>query len=96
MYIATLCCPPVCQVEEEVESTCLRQLMTSLDGGQFMEAVSKFNSNISYSGLNYAVTQEGLFVENKEKLINSALMSLITKEGTYVQYIMCLLSYCKV
>ena len=70
----------ISQVEEEVESTCLRQVTAALTGDNFMEAVFKFNSNISYSGLNYAVTQEGLFVENKEKLINSALMSLSPKK----------------
>lgn len=69
------------QVEEEVESQCLRQLSAALPGKQFVEAVNKFNSNVSYSGLNYAVTQDGLFVENKEKLINAALNALISKEG---------------
>ena len=69
------------QVEEEVESQCLRQLSAALPGRQFVEAVNKINSNVAYSGLNYAVTQDGLFVENKEKLINAALTALISKEG---------------
>lgn len=73
--------PRPSQVEEEVESQCLRQLSAALPGKQFVEAVNKFNSNVAYSGLNYAVTQDGLFVENKEKLINAALTALISKEG---------------
>lgn len=73
--------PAPSQVEEEVESQCLRQLSAALPGKQFVEAVNKFNSNVAYSGLNYAVTQDGLFVENKEKLINTALTALISKEG---------------
>ena len=32
---------------------------------------------MAYSGLNHAVTQEGLFAENKEKLINMALGALL-------------------
>ena len=41
----------------------------------------RFNANVSYSGLLHAVTQEHLFAENKEKLISSAISSLISKEG---------------
>ena len=55
--------------------------VSSLTGRQFVEAVNKINANVAYSGLNYAVTQDGLFVENKEKLINAALTALISKEG---------------
>ena len=36
-----------------------------------------FNANINYGGLNHAVTAEGWFKENKEKLIASALNSLL-------------------
>ena len=45
------------------------------------EAVERFNSNVAYSGLNHAVTAEGLFAENKEKLINGALQALLMREG---------------
>lgn len=47
----------------------------------FAEAVERFNSNVCYSGLNHSITQEGLFTENKEKLINQALTALLQKEG---------------
>ena len=43
--------------------------------------MEKFNSNVAYSGLNHAVTAEGMFAENKEKLINCALTALLMKEG---------------
>ena len=60
---------------------------SELTGGlSFAEAVSRFNANVSYSGLTHAVTQEHLFAENKEKLIHSALqvvepLSIITLQG---------------
>jgi len=50
-------------------------------GVVFSQAVERFNANVGYSGLNHAVTQEGLFAENKERLINGALQALLLKEG---------------
>ena len=52
-----------------------------LPGVTFAEAVDRFNANVGYSGLNHAVSAEGLFAENKEKLINVALQALLLKEG---------------
>lgn len=43
--------------------------------------MDRFNANVGYSGLNHAVSAEGLFAENKEKLINVALQALLQKEG---------------
>ncbi|XP_019858666.1 PREDICTED: dnaJ homolog subfamily C member 13 [Amphimedon queenslandica] len=73
--------PMVLPVEEEVESMYLKLLGTTPPGPSFMTAVEEFNANIGYSGLNHAVTQEGLFTENKEKLITQALLSLLSKDG---------------
>ncbi|XP_056376625.1 dnaJ homolog subfamily C member 13 isoform X2 [Hyla sarda] len=67
-------------VDEEVESLHLRFLNTP-PNGVFADAVFRFNSNISYSGVLHAVTQDGLFSENKEKLINNAITSLLSQEG---------------
>ncbi|XP_055340824.1 dnaJ homolog subfamily C member 13-like [Paramacrobiotus metropolitanus] len=67
-------------VDEEVESQHLRFLQISPAGMLFSEVVQRFNSNISYSGLLHAVTQDGLFAENKEKLINVALMALVERD----------------
>ncbi|XP_056011194.1 dnaJ homolog subfamily C member 13-like isoform X2 [Ostrea edulis] len=68
-------------VDEEVESQLLKFIQQPPVGTTFEQCVSRFNSNISYSGLLHAVTQDGLFAENKEKLINGALLGLLEKEG---------------
>lgn len=67
-------------VDEEVESLHLRFLITP-SNGNFADAVFRFNANIAYSGVLHAVTQDGLFSENKEKLINNAITALISQEG---------------
>ncbi|XP_036374961.1 dnaJ homolog subfamily C member 13-like [Megalops cyprinoides] len=67
-------------VEEEVESLHLRFLATP-PNGSFSDAVFRFNANISYSGVLHAVTQDGLFSENKEKLINNAVVALLYQES---------------
>ena len=66
---------------EETESSCLKFLSAQPVGWDFAQAVSRFNANVSYSGLLHATTQEHLFAENKEKLISSGISALITKEG---------------
>ncbi|KAL3854398.1 hypothetical protein ACJMK2_013668 [Sinanodonta woodiana] len=68
-------------VDEEVESQHLKFIMSPPEGMTFDVAVFRFNSNVSYSGLLHAVTQDKLFAENKEKLINGALMGLLEREG---------------
>ncbi len=76
--------PLLLPVEEEVESIFLKGIASSTAGPVFYNALEEFNVNIGYSGLNHAVTQEGLFTENKEKLINQAISSLLAKEGNQV------------
>ena len=66
-------------VDEEVESSHLKFLSQPPPAWNFNEAIARFNANVSYSGLVHAVTQEHLFAENKEKLIHSAMLSLINK-----------------
>ncbi|KAB7502591.1 DnaJ-like protein subfamily C member 13 [Armadillidium nasatum] len=68
-------------VEEEVESMHVKFLQQPPIGWTFSEAVQRFNANVSYSGLLHSVTGEGLFAENKEKLITGAIGSLVSKEG---------------
>ena len=68
-------------VEEDVESQYLKYIVALPQGVRFSEAVERFNSNVSYSGLNHAVTQEKLFAENKDRLINNALITLLQREG---------------
>ncbi|XP_043960502.1 dnaJ homolog subfamily C member 13-like isoform X3 [Gambusia affinis] len=67
-------------VDEEVESLHLRFLAAPPPGGNFADSVFRFNANISYSGVLHAVTQDGLFSENKEKLINNAILALLAQE----------------
>jgi len=45
-------------VDEEVESQHLKFVQNQPAGMSFAEAVSRFNSNISYSGLLHAVTAD--------------------------------------
>ena len=54
-------------------------------GWDFAESISRFNANISYSGLAHAVTQEHLFAENKEKLIFSALTAILNRDASDVE-----------
>ncbi|KAK6166630.1 hypothetical protein SNE40_023278 [Patella caerulea] len=68
-------------VDEEVESQHLKFIQQPSGGMSFDEAVHRFNANVSYSGLLHAVTQDGLFAKNKEKLINAALTGLLEREG---------------
>ncbi|EDV26296.1 uncharacterized protein TRIADDRAFT_21978 [Trichoplax adhaerens] len=69
-------------VDEDIESLLLKWLQTPPSSG-ISEAIERFNANISYSGLLYAVTQEGLFAENKEKLINGALIAFLLNERSH-------------
>ena len=80
-------------VEEEVESQYLRYLTTQPQGVLFSEAVERFNANIAYSGLNHAVSSEGLFAENKEKLITTTLSALLQREGVVWSYSILLTLY---
>uniref|UniRef100_W5N2E9 DnaJ heat shock protein family (Hsp40) member C13 n=1 Tax=Lepisosteus oculatus TaxID=7918 RepID=W5N2E9_LEPOC len=67
-------------VDEEVESLHLK-FLAAPPNGNFADAVFRFNANVSYSGVLHAVTQDGLFSENKEKLINNAIIALLSQEG---------------
>ncbi|XP_044264022.1 dnaJ homolog subfamily C member 13 [Tribolium madens] len=68
-------------VEEEAESLHVKFLQNPPPRRTFFECVRRFNANVPYSGLLYSITQDGIFSENKEKLITGALQSLVQKEG---------------
>ncbi|RWS30301.1 dnaJ subfamily C member 13-like isoform X2 [Leptotrombidium deliense] len=68
-------------VDEEVESLHLKFLQTQPLNWSFNDAVVRFNCNCAYSGLLHTVTADGLFAENKEKLIQTALGAFVEKEG---------------
>ncbi|XP_055697619.1 dnaJ homolog subfamily C member 13 isoform X2 [Phlebotomus papatasi] len=68
-------------VDEETEGHLLRYVINNIQNTQKrMEILERFNANIPYSGLNYSVTQDSLFAENKERLIVQALQALSQKE----------------
>lgn len=69
------------QLEEEVESCHLKLLDKISPKMSFAEAIDRFNANTPYSGLLHSVTQDGLFAENKDKLIQSALNALLHKDS---------------
>lgn len=68
-------------LEEEVESCHLKVLDKLPPKMSFAEAIERFNANTPYSGLLHSVTQDGLFSENKDKLIQSALNALLQKDA---------------
>ena len=71
MRWAPLYAPP----DEDIETLLLKTL--GMGGNDMAQAMLRFNSNVSASGLAFAVTQEKIFAENKEKLIHAAISSLL-------------------
>ncbi|XP_032585427.1 dnaJ homolog subfamily C member 13 isoform X2 [Drosophila mojavensis] len=68
-------------VDEETEANLLRLVINNFQNpSKRYEILERFNANVPHSGLNYSVTQDSLFAENKEKLILSALQALAQKE----------------
>ncbi|KAF7993906.1 hypothetical protein HCN44_011175 [Aphidius gifuensis] len=67
-------------VDEEVETCHVKFLQTPPGGRTFGEILERFNANVPYSGLHYSVTQDGLFTENKDKIILGALSALVSRE----------------
>ena len=59
----------------------LRWLMTPPPSTSFSVCIARFNSSVSYGGLQYANSTEGIFFsENKDKSIQSALTALVLVE----------------
>lgn len=67
-------------VDERVESDHLQFLQTARPNN-FNEFVMRFNANCAYSGLLHSTTQDRVFAQNKEKLIQGALLAFVQKEG---------------
>ncbi|XP_054277797.1 dnaJ homolog subfamily C member 13-like isoform X1 [Macrosteles quadrilineatus] len=68
-------------MEEEVESLHISYLkeVPARTGKQFCEMLERFNTNVPYSGLLHQTTQDGLFTDNKEKMIQQALESVMAR-----------------
>ena len=60
--VAVFSGPFTVPVDEEVESQHLKFIQNVPAGMSFAEAVSRFNSNVSYSGLLHAVTADVCFL----------------------------------
>uniref|UniRef100_A0A915KDM6 Uncharacterized protein n=1 Tax=Romanomermis culicivorax TaxID=13658 RepID=A0A915KDM6_ROMCU len=75
---------PFCNdLDEENESQIAKLLCSSATNlEQFRICLERFNANIPYSGLMYSVSQEGLFTENKEKLIVACLSTVLDFDPT--------------
>ncbi|XP_037713474.1 dnaJ homolog subfamily C member 13 isoform X1 [Drosophila subpulchrella] len=68
-------------VDEETEANLMRLVINNFQNpSKRYEILERFNANVPHSGLNYSVTQDSLFAENKDKLILSALQALAQKE----------------
>jgi DnaJ family protein C protein 13 len=61
--------------DEDIETLLLKTLGSG--GPEMAQFVHRFNANVSASGLAFAVTQEKIFAENKDKLILAAISSLL-------------------
>ncbi|XP_054167917.1 dnaJ homolog subfamily C member 13-like [Oppia nitens] len=77
--------PYYARVDEEVESQHLKFLQTPPNNWTFNDAIRRFNANCAYSGLEHSVTQDGLFAENKEKMIFSSLASFADRDGDHIE-----------
>ncbi|KEG15603.1 endosomal trafficking protein RME-8 [Trypanosoma grayi] len=69
-------------VPEEIESTLLNCLIDPFKSGglvtmTFSDVVNFFNANIEYMGLRVTENRDGLFAENREKKIFSALVAVL-------------------
>ena len=77
MRAATMRASNACCVQ--VESMCLRVLQQPPIGCSFADAVERFNANVPYSGLLHSVSADGLFAENKERLITACLGVIVMR-----------------
>ena len=73
---APLYSPP----DEEIETLLLKGIGGG-GGEQMYDSISRFNANVSATGLAFAVTQERIFADNKEKMIAQAIQSLLSFGG---------------
>lgn len=69
--------PLVLPVDEEAEMAQVKFLLNPPPRHAFVECVRRFNANVPYSGLSHSVSQDGIFSENKDKLITGALQALV-------------------
>nr|CCC48508.1 putative endosomal trafficking protein RME-8, fragment [Trypanosoma vivax Y486] len=86
--------PLSAHTSEEVESTLLNCLVDPYKYAgpvviSFSQVVEFFNANIEYTGPRFTENREGLFAENREKMIFSALLALLNnlpKGGVPIEF----------
>lgn len=72
------CGPLYVPVEDEIERSHLRAFQTLPIGWSFMDAVHRFNTVCSYSGLTSSMPEDhSLWSESRSRLIEAALMSFV-------------------
>lgn len=72
------CGPLHTPVDDEIERSHLKAFQTLPIGWSFIDAIYRFNTICPYSGLVYSAPQDNkLFMENKARLIETALMSFV-------------------
>ncbi|XP_012285401.1 dnaJ homolog subfamily C member 13 isoform X2 [Orussus abietinus] len=67
-------------VDEEAEISHVKFVQQPPGIRPFSEILERFNANVPYSGLNYSTTQDGIFTENKDKIILGALNILVNRD----------------
>lgn len=67
-------------VDEEVETAHVKFLHQPPGSRTFSEILERFNANVPYSGLHYSASQDGLFTENKDKIILGALNATVSRD----------------
>lgn len=77
-----------CPVATEVESSLLFFLahpekLDDVKPPKIITAVSFFNANVQYSGLSTSENQDGLFSQNRDRLIQDALYSVLSQYPTH-------------
>ncbi|PAV78254.1 hypothetical protein WR25_17655 isoform D [Diploscapter pachys] len=66
-------------LDEDSESQCMRHIIAPPPGLRRSDLIRRFNANIPYSGLTYSKSHEGIFSENKGKVILNALESVLNE-----------------
>ncbi|KAK6624832.1 hypothetical protein RUM44_011696 [Polyplax serrata] len=78
--------PLIQPLEQEVESLHLKFFQQRPGNRSLSEMIDRFNANIPYSGLIHSVSQDGIFAENKEKLIHNALQALSSDDSEHLNF----------
>ncbi|CAB3364063.1 Hypothetical predicted protein [Cloeon dipterum] len=68
-------------IDEETEKMVLKLIQPPLCDKPYAELLERFNANVPYNGLAHITAPTGIFGENKDKQVTSALETIMMKEG---------------